>query len=46
MNNNIESVFTEIGGVFLSDTEQITLKLKGIKAFVFEVYYCSRDVKS
>ncbi len=36
MNNNIESVFTEIGGVFLSDTEQITLKLKGIKAFVFD----------
>jgi 3-deoxy-D-manno-octulosonate 8-phosphate phosphatase (KDO 8-P phosphatase) len=36
MNNNIESVFTEIGGIFLSNAEQINLKLKGIKAFVFD----------
>jgi len=36
MNNYIESIFTEIGAVFLSDAEQITLKLKGIKAFVFD----------
>ena len=36
MNNQIESVFTEIGGVFLTDTTQISLKLKSIKAFVFD----------
>jgi 3-deoxy-D-manno-octulosonate 8-phosphate phosphatase (KDO 8-P phosphatase) len=36
MNGYIESIFTEIGGVFLVDTEQISLKLKGIKAFVFD----------
>jgi 3-deoxy-D-manno-octulosonate 8-phosphate phosphatase (KDO 8-P phosphatase) len=36
MNSYIESVFSELGGVFLTNAEQISLKLKTIKAFVFD----------
>lgn len=36
MNNNIEKIFSEIGGIFLTDADKISEKLKGIKAFIFD----------
>ncbi len=34
--NHTESVFTQIGGVFCTPIEALSLKMKGIKAFVFD----------
>lgn len=36
MNSHIASIFTEIGGQFLTDVNSISTKMKGIKAFVFD----------
>jgi len=36
MNSHIASIFTEIGGQFLTDVNSISAKMKGIKAFVFD----------
>jgi len=36
MDNQTETIFTQLGGIFINSAEEIEQKLKGIKAFLFD----------